>query len=77
MCPCGKFRALILRYIRGENSCWQGVGECNTSFLNKQQKNVQKHSEVSPSTEGLQVSLDKSGQRANMFKDCVDLFQKR
>lgn len=38
MCPCGKFRALILKYIRGENSCWQGVGECNTSFLNKQQK---------------------------------------
>lgn len=38
MCPCGKSRALILKYIRGENSCWQGVGECKTSFLNKQQK---------------------------------------
>jgi len=38
MFPCGKFRALILKYIRGENSCWQGIGECKTSFLNKQQK---------------------------------------
>lgn len=39
MCPCGKFKAIILRYIRGENSCWQGVGECKATFLNKQQKN--------------------------------------
>ncbi len=60
----------------GENSCWQGVSECKTSFLNKQQKNVQEHSEVSPSNKGFQVSLDKSGQSANMFKECMDLFQK-
>jgi len=76
MFPCGKFRALILKYIRGENSCWQGIGECKTSFLNKQQKNVQEHCELSPSIEGLQVSLDKSGQRASVFKDCVDSLQR-
>lgn len=46
-------------------------------FPKQTTKNVQEHSEVSPSTEGRQVSLDKSGQRANMFKDWVDLFQKR
>ncbi len=45
-------------------------------FPKQTTKNVQEHSEVSPSNKGFQVSLDKSGQSANMFKECVDLFKK-
>jgi len=45
-------------------------------FPKQTTENVQEHCELSPSIEGLQVSLDESGQRANVFKDCVDSFQR-
>lgn len=71
MCPCRKFRALILRYINSENSSWQ---RCEISFPNKHQKTYR--STVISSTERSQVSPGKVNQRSQHVHGLHEIISK-